>query len=139
MATSRVDENLTYRIALSRGNPSEWKLRRKSQSGQFSTSSSSIHLSPKIIISNFPEARRRDRILRIGLLRALRSIAHTPSFICFGFGCLSLLGTGEFGIDSPSRGVRIELSEDLETADGVPSLAARTPSVCMDMTVCLYA
>lgn len=36
-------------------------------------------LSPKTVISNFPVANNRERMLRIGLERALRSIAATPT------------------------------------------------------------
>jgi len=36
-------------------------------------------LSPKTVISNLPVARRRERMLRIGRERALRSMAATPA------------------------------------------------------------
>jgi hypothetical protein len=70
---------------------------RKSQTGQFSMSaqcdelalsrqhveerdvpSSRITLSPNTVISNLPVARRRERMLRMGRERALRSMAATP-------------------------------------------------------------
>ena len=46
--------------------------------GQFSTSSSSITLSPKMMTSNSPFEMSRLSMFRLGLLRALESRAQTP-------------------------------------------------------------
>jgi hypothetical protein len=77
--------SLAYAIALSSGKPLEKKEIRKSQTGQFSTSSSRMILSPKMTTSNSPLVRRRFRIFRLGLLRALLSSAQTPITPTEGF------------------------------------------------------
>jgi hypothetical protein len=75
---------------LSKGNPSEKKEIRKSQTGQFSTSSSKMTLSPKMTTSNSPVDSSLFRMFLLGLLRALVSRAQTPMTPTEGFRRSSL-------------------------------------------------
>lgn len=79
--------SFAYAIAFSSGKPSLKKLIKKSQTGQFSTSSSRMILSPKMTTSkSFSLPTSLFKILREGLLRALESRAQMPMVpILFGF------------------------------------------------------
>jgi len=114
--------SLAYAIAFSSGKPSLKKLIRKSQTGQFSTLSSRMTLSPKMMTlnsSSFPT--KRLRMLREGLERALLSKAQIPMVpILLGFG-------GEM-VRSPEG--EAELPFDIETRRelvGVRPLIVRPP------------
>lgn len=94
--TQKGLRSLAYAIALSSGKPSEKNEMRKSQTGQFSTSSSRMTLSPKTITSNSPSLINLLRMLRLGLLLALLSRAQTP-ILPMGTG-LSCSGRSVLGL-----------------------------------------
>lgn len=70
----------TGQLSMSAGNPFSLRVLLKHHStAGFDGPSSRMTLSPKTVISNFPVASSRERMLRMGRERALRSMAATPA------------------------------------------------------------